>query len=573
MKGTVSRGALSAKWKFGSNARATQIFRQTGKAFCLDAVIQSLCVHYDLMIPAGSEIRSIAGTTSAGASVSGAKAVLERVGFFADAGTCSYKQLRQLTAPAIAIINRSDGSLHYVIVNRAKFGKIEVLDPAGGTISLYSQKDFESIWTHTLLLVSPKPNSHFDLASKPNPYHWIRNTLWQRRYSIASAILASLFQTALVLLGLWLLRELLGSVRIYAKQTQVLGIIAGFSICALFKALYHNLFEKIHSGIRKRLTMELEMQATDMIQQSDSSYLEGSDCGELAKSCRIDAARIGTHFASLCDAIIQAIAAIALLAMVGALDGFGLVFVIMAAAAILLPIASYFPLQTQYYLQRKLADANDLVQKLLTETLAGIRPLRRHKAANQRQHEVRRRQLHAYRISEKLQSHKCQSHAASLAIGGIFAAVVLLASYFATPGEPGIIISHFILANLIVFSLRKFSVAIANLPELVYHVRRLQDLVFGAPQIKRNERKSGNLPDSVQEIRFQKIHQSCGTSHEPAFTEFSFHIKKGQSVQFVDATGNRNRYLSQWLVGQANIETGGLEIDALDVRDLSLIHI
>ena len=554
---------------FDSNRRAKKIFRQTGKAFCLDAVVQSLCVHYDLPIPAGSEIRRIAGTTSAGASVTGTKAALEAAGFFADAGTCQFQQLRQLTGPAVVIVNRNDGSLHYVIVNRARFGKVEVLDPAGGTIRLLKQKEFEAIWTRTILLVSPKPKSRFDLTTNPNPYRWIENKLWNHRYSVGAAILACLIQVGFVLMGLLLLRELLGSVRESAETLEVLGIIAGFSICAIFKALLHNIYEKIKCSIRKRLTLELEIQATEKIQEADTEYLEGTDCIELAKSCRADAARIGLHFASVCDAIIQASVVLALIAIAGMLDGFGWVFVFMLMAAILLPAISFFPLQTQFYLERKLADANNLVQKLLSETLAGIKPLRRHKAARNRKHEVERRQLHAYRIGEKLQQLKFSSQAVGLAAGGIVAASVLFLSYASSPTEPGIIISQFILANLIVFSLRKFSIAIAPWTELIYHLRRLQDLVLGAPQTARNE--SGD-PDSslkARRLNFQNIHQIGGTSTEPVFSNFTFQIKKGQSTQFVDESGIRNGYLSRWLFGQATMDIGSLKIDGLDIRDFS----
>ena len=568
MSKTTYLGAAKGLGVFRKSRRATRIFRQTGRAFCLDAVVQSLCAHYKLPIPAGHEIRKLADTTAAGASVAGAIKALESVGFLADAGFCNYKQLQQLDSPAIAIINRSDGSLHYVIVNQARYGKVEMLDPAGATIQSLSQSSFEAIWTRTLLLISPRPKAAFDLDRKPDPVRWIRNAIWKRRPEIVTAVVAMLFQTVLILLSLWLLKELLAGIRNSVQEFQIYGIIVGFTICALLRTLFLGGYESIRTSLKKGLALELEIQSTEQIQKSDLAYLKNADCHELAKSCRGDAVKIGAYFAAIVDAIVQIACALALLLCLGVLDDFGFVFVFVGVLTIVIPVCSYFPLQTQFYLQRKQSEASELVQKQLSENLAGIQPLRRHKAASARMREVRRRQIHAFRISEQLENKKTQLQVTSLVAGSLLAALVLFLSCMATPDDSSFIICKFILANLITLSLRRFSLGIANFPELVYHVRRLQDLVFSVPQSTPKHQSKCNAELAGHELTFQDIGQSSDNELQPVFANFNLMVRQGQSVQLIDESGVRNQQLKQWLYEQVPVECGRIRIDGLDVRDL-----
>ena len=69
----IAKNRLWEKFFAGSNRRATRVIRQTGSAHCLDACVQMLCSHYQLPIPAGGEIRKLAGTDANGASLQGAR--------------------------------------------------------------------------------------------------------------------------------------------------------------------------------------------------------------------------------------------------------------------------------------------------------------------------------------------------------------------------------------------------------------------------------------------------------------------------------------------------------------------
>ena len=236
---------------FKNRSRATQVIRQTGNAFCLDAAVQMLCAHYEMTIPAGSELRRLAGTTANGASMLGAKNCLEKTGFDVQAGQGTFKHLRSITAPAIAVVNKPDGSLHYVVVNRATRNRIVVLDPSGGFKSDYIQNDFEKIWTGFVLLAVPRPGVGINIQPDATPGPFISRILASQASNIAAACVAEIVQTAIVLASLMLLRGLVHGLTYHSSSIEMVGFLVGFLLCAIFKVLFFGCSDQIRNLIRK----------------------------------------------------------------------------------------------------------------------------------------------------------------------------------------------------------------------------------------------------------------------------------------------------------------------------------
>ena len=563
----IAKNRLWEKFFAGSNRRATRVIRQTGSAHCLDACVQMLCSHYQLPIPAGGEIRKLAGTDANGASLQGARHCLEQLGFRTTVGQCDFKLLGKLAGPAIAVVTNPDGSLHYVLVNRARFGKVEVLNPAGGQIDRYKRSQFESIWTRTLLVINAPQKTAIDLEEQASPIQFLAQLLWNYRGSVQLAALAGVFQVSLVIAGLLMLREFISGIAYHVSTTELVGLLIGFLLCAIFKFLFFDCYERVRNGIQRRIALNLELQATDHLQQLTTDSINRADSFELAQRSRTDGAAIAQACASLADAMVQVLVVMLLLSTIAILDDSGYVFMFALAVAVSFPALAYLPSRKLARLKQTASETNNLVRKQVAETIAGARLLRRMGASTQRASEIRRLQLQAFTANAEYTRTRSRSRIRGTMVGGIVATAALTIAWTASMHDPGLVISHFILINMMSFALKKISAEASPVGEYLHIARRYLDLLS-----EHRERIAFASQPATglrgQRLRLENVGLGAVTGLA-APQEISLELKSGETILLTDPTGKQNEALARLLTSQETAATGRILVDSINMADLS----
>ena len=173
--------------------------KQHDETDCGVACLASVAAHYRLFLSL-AQIRQYAGTTKNGTSLLGLAEAAKHLGFDACGVEASLNGLLTLPLPAIAHIKKKDGALHYMVIYALSRRRIQIMDPAFGTLRRQKLDDFQTEWTGNLLLLIPgirfKPESKM---TSPITYLW--QLLLPHRYVLIQILFGALIYTLLGLSG------------------------------------------------------------------------------------------------------------------------------------------------------------------------------------------------------------------------------------------------------------------------------------------------------------------------------------------------------------------------------------
>ncbi len=153
------------------------LVKQRDVTDCGAACLSSIGNHYGLRLPV-SRIRQLAGTDKKGTSALGIMEAAEQLGFSAKGVRGDITAIPEIPVPAIAHVIIKEVIHHYMVIYRSSSSKIDVMDPAYGKLVVYTEEEFEKIWSGVLILLTPNEkfekrnekvavNSRFRFLLKP----------------------------------------------------------------------------------------------------------------------------------------------------------------------------------------------------------------------------------------------------------------------------------------------------------------------------------------------------------------------------------------------------------------------
>ncbi len=128
-------------------------------AACLASIAEYWGLKYTI-----SKLRQLASTDKDGTNLLGLVEAAEKIGFIAKGVRCQPENIKHIPVPAIAHIKMKSGLLHFVVIYKVGKKKLLLMDPADGELHKPFEKEFVSLWTGILILLTPgehfQPGNH-----------------------------------------------------------------------------------------------------------------------------------------------------------------------------------------------------------------------------------------------------------------------------------------------------------------------------------------------------------------------------------------------------------------------------
>ncbi len=142
---------------------------QKGPSDCGPAALETVATFLGRKLT--PESRDLMATKGAGTSLLDLKLAAQSVGFEAkavkpEAGADPWDVLTRVQTPAIAHLELSNGSGHFLVVYEVKATSVQVADPARG-LRVVSKDEFLAQWTGALLLVSARGQGDAEGDNRP----------------------------------------------------------------------------------------------------------------------------------------------------------------------------------------------------------------------------------------------------------------------------------------------------------------------------------------------------------------------------------------------------------------------
>jgi ABC-type bacteriocin/lantibiotic exporter with double-glycine peptidase domain len=129
-------------------------FRQRDETDCGAACLAYVLHHYRLDVSLALLRRRI-GTNQQGSTALGLVETARAFGLTAKGVRCPPEALSHIELPAIAHVNLTNGSQHYVVLCALDRTAARVMDPACGTLERWSHDQFRAAWSGVLVLLAP----------------------------------------------------------------------------------------------------------------------------------------------------------------------------------------------------------------------------------------------------------------------------------------------------------------------------------------------------------------------------------------------------------------------------------
>lgn len=162
---------------------------------CGAACLASVGNYHNINLPI-ARIRQYANTDKRGTNVLGIIEAAEKMGLLAKGVKGSEDSLDKIPLPSIAHIIVKQQLHHYVVIYTVKKNKIEVMDPAFGTMKTYSTAEFKEVWTGVLILFAKNDNfKSYTEKTSPSKRFW--NLIQPHKSILSQALLGAILFTVL----------------------------------------------------------------------------------------------------------------------------------------------------------------------------------------------------------------------------------------------------------------------------------------------------------------------------------------------------------------------------------------
>ena len=217
---------------------------------CGAACLGSISAHYGLQLPL-SKIRQMASTDRKGTNVLGLIEAANKLGFETKAvkskhpdGTNNTEPLSKIPTPTIAHVIKNGKLLHYVVIYGVKKDKIQIMDPAPGTLVWRKLEDFNKEWTGILVLLMPKED--FEKGNKNvSMLRRFMFLLKPHRKALAESIFGAAVYTILGLATSIYVQKIVDKV-IPAGNSNLLNLLSVLMIFILIVSVIINVIKTIY---------------------------------------------------------------------------------------------------------------------------------------------------------------------------------------------------------------------------------------------------------------------------------------------------------------------------------------
>jgi ATP-binding cassette subfamily B protein len=120
--------------------------------------------------------------------------------------------------------------------------------------------------------------------------------------------------------------------------------------------------------------------------------------------------------------------------------------------------------------------------------------------------------------------------------------------------------------------LRMTGMLIAQAQRAVAAAERIDEILRTAPAIV-DKPKSRELPPGGGDLRFEDVTFAYIEGSDPVLNHFDLHVKPGESVAIVGATGSGKTTVARLIPRFYEVDSGRVLIDGVDVRDIKVAHL
>ena len=243
---------------------------------------------------------------------------------------------------------------------------------------------------------------------------------------------------------------------------------------------------------------------------------------------------------------------------------------IVLAAAVLLAFIIYMIMSRTVPMFRKIQQKQDKITLMTGENLEGVRVIRAFSRQDDESDEffenaeqLKRLQINAGRISALMNpATYVVVYAAIIAV--IWAGGKTVYSGYITQGEVIALLSYM---NQILLALLAVAVLVTSITKAQASAGRINEIFAVKPSITdegNSEVKAKNCENAVE---FKDVTFAYGGSDEPALTDISFTVKKGETVGIIGGTGSGKSTLLNLIPRFYQYQSGQVLVDGVEVAE------
>ncbi len=540
--------------------------RQHDITDCGAACLATVARTHGLKIPIAI-IRQYAGTDRQGTNVLGVVEAAQKLGFEAKGVRAKPDALSQIPLPCIAHVN-SGNLLHYVVIHEVKPGRLSIADPAKGIVTL-SREKFTEIWSGILILLIPGAGFR---AGDQTIGVWRRfaRLLEPHGFLVMETLLATIF---FILLGLGpsiYIQLLVDKVLANHDWTKLrwlsIGLIAVIAARAAFGTARSLLAAYVGRKIDVSLLVEYYRHVLRLPMQFFDSRHTGEIISRLGDAVKIREAVSGATLTLVVDCALM-------LGGVGILSFYSVKLAIQGI--VLLPLMAVivaFMSKPLRRAQRATMEQAATLQSCLVESLHGISAIKAFGAEEAAGCKTEIGIVRLFRSSFQAVGWSVSSYTAGetlMALGTV--CMLWSAGTMVMGGEMSLgqmVASYSILSYILQPTLRLIGIN-QTIQDALVAADRLCEILDLAVEDKAASRKIALAADTAGGIDFRNVTFRYG-SRQTVLENVTLHIPPGSVVALVGRSGSGKTTMTRLLLRFYEPCGGQVEIDGIDVRDLSL---
>ena len=220
-------------------------------------------------------------------------------------------------------------------------------------------------------------------------------------------------------------------------------------------------------------------------------------------------------------------------------------------------------------LYAKVQAALDRLLGMTRENLTGVRVIRAFRKEGQEIDEFDRRNDLLTRINEKVGRLSAFMNPGTYLLINIAAILLIRQGGLRVDAgalRQGDVVALYNYMAQIVVELIKLASLIITINKSLACGRRVQAMLDTEPSMTYPAALPDPLPESGLAVRFDRVSFAYAASADPALTEISFAVPRGQTVGIIGGTGSGKTTLVQLICRFYDVTAGAAEVDGLDVR-------
>ena len=546
--------------------------QQLDEADCGSAVLAMILRNYQSDISI-AKIRSFAqtdseGTTALGLIRAGEHFNLKSTAIKADMSLFD-NMGQNLQLPCIAHLDKSNGTLHYVVILEVHKKFLLVADPDPSVkITKTNYGDFQKEWTGIAILMAP--NSRYLPVKDDKDSLWDTAFLLLKQKKIISEIVLTTFMCTLITIyGAFFLQNLI-DVYVPGNMTNTLNIIAlGLLIAYIFHGIFTYTQGYLSIILGQRLSIDILLAYIKHLFKLPMSFFGTRKIGEIT-SRLTDASNIIQTLAETAISTLLNVGTILFVSIALSSISFKLFLVSLVIIPVYgIIIASFLRKFDQTNNERMEQEA--LLGSSLIEDLRGIESIKALGIEKQMYSHIDRRFVKGlkanYKYSIATVSQGALKDVAQLTITLM---ILYMGSRMAIRGS--ISVGQLMAFNALLGYLMNPIEAIIGLQSDLQTAKiankRLNQVLLMPGEKTEKENTKIIADEGVKKISFKNVGFEYKYG-QPVLKDINLEIKKGEKIAVVGLSGSGKTTLAKMLVGFYQVSRGQIEVNDIDIKTIN----